>query len=145
MTQRYTAADREAAPGILAAILADPGLSNPDLQQLLRHPQYRVRRVLSVLHRQGKVGIVRFGPQQVVRWYPPGQAKVVRAQLEVEAAEKRRERNRKYNRRHYAAVQAGELDDRDDGKPIQRRGDAHAPLPFVCRAPASVFHLGGGA
>lgn len=144
MTQRYTAADREAAPGILACILADPGQSNADLQQLLRAPEYRVKRVLTHLRRQGKVGLVRHGPTLKPRWYPPEQARALLNQYAAEALEKKRERNRKYSRKHAAAVRAGELDDRDDGRPIRRRGDAHAPLPFECRAPASVFHLGGG-
>lgn len=142
MTKKLTATDREAMPSILAAVLADPGLSNADLQHLLRHPEYRVRRVLTALRRQGKVGLVRFGPTQLPRWYPPGQAMVIRAKFEAEAADKRRERNRMWSRRHTALVKAGQLDDRDDGRPIRRRVDAHAPLPFVCLAPASVFHLG---
>lgn len=140
MRHDLTATDREALPGILRAVLEWPGTTNDELQSMLGHPEYRVRKVLSALRRQGLVGLVRTS-STVARWYPPAEAVVIRAKIEREARRKRKESNRLYN----ARMRAGLLDDNDDGLPIRRSADPRAPLPFVCVAPPSVFHLGVAA
>lgn len=145
MSHYLTATDRAALPGILAAVLADPGATMDDLQRTLGHPDYRLRKVLAVLRRNGKLGMVR-SASAPARWYAPAEAMVIRAQVEREARRKRKERNRIYSSHFNAKLRAGMLDDDgDDGLPIRRRVDPHAPLPFVCRAPASVFHMGAAA
>ena len=142
MRHDLTATDREALPGILAAVLEWPGTTNDEIQQALGHPEYRVRKVLSALRRKGLVCLVRTS-STVARWYPPAEAVVIRAQLEREARRKRKERNRIYSAHFNAKLRAGLLDDDgDDGLPIRRSADPRAPLPFVCLAPPSVFHLG---
>lgn len=143
MRMDLTATDRAAVPGILAAVKAEPGVIIDELQRTLGHPEYRIRKVLNWLRRSGEIGLVRIG--QVPRWYPPAEAIRVRAEAERVARIKRRERNRIYSSRFNEKLRAGLLDDDgDDGKPVRIRADASAPLPFVCRAPASVFHIGSG-
>lgn len=146
MRHDLTATDREALPGILAAVLEWPGTTNDELQQLLGHPQYRVRKVLAVLRRDGKLGLVR-SASAPARWYPPAEAMVIRSAVEREAARKRRERNRVYSSRFNDKLRAGLLDDDDDdeGLPVRRIADAREPLPWRVNAVPSVFHLGAAA
>ncbi len=135
--------DIEAMPGVLAAVLADPGVTTYDLSRKLGHPLYRVRKVLTDLRGQGLVGLVRSGLGQAVRWYPPAVAVAVRREAEAVARDKRRDLKRAYRAKCDAAQRAGPLDDEADDWPVTRRSaDARSLLPFVCVAPASVFHLG---
>ena len=138
--------DIEAMPGILAAVLADPGVTTHELSRKLGHPLYRVRKVLTDLRGRGLVGLVRSGTGQAARWYPPAVAVTIRRDAEDVARSKRRDLKRAYRAKCDAAQRAGPLDDETDDWPLDRRNvDPRSPLPFLCVAQASVFHLGAAA
>ena len=138
-----TTNDIDAMPGILAAVLADPGATTHELSRKLGHPLYRVRKVLTDLRGRGVIGLVRSGTGQAARWYPPAVAVTIRRDAEAVAKSKRRELKRAYRAKCDAAQRAGTIDDEADDWPlVRRRADPRSMLPFVCVAPASVFHLG---
>lgn len=132
--------DIEAMPGILAAVLADPGVSTHELSRKLGHPLYRVRKVLTDLRGRGLIGLVRSGTGQAARWYPPAVAVAVRRDAEAVARDKRRDLKRAYRARFNGELRGGMMN--DDWAAIRCNVDPRSPLPFVCVAPASVFHLG---
>lgn len=140
--------DRAALPAILAAVVGQPGVAMLDIAEQLAMPVRRVSEVLTVLRREGRVVLIRYGKSRQPRWYPADIGAEVLERFQREAAERRREMKRQpqrlYSERRRDGVQAPTShDDDDDGRPIRRRVDPTAPLPFVCLAPASVFHLGG--
>ena len=121
-------------------------------------PKY-AGRLLAVAKRQGLVASVCIGDCTWL-WMSPAEADLMRLQLKVQRRQRERLRHRAMAKRERLArgmkprvspavapvapaapSAAVELDD----SPIVRRWvTAGGPLPFVCRAPASVFHLGAG-
>jgi hypothetical protein len=141
---QLTAACKAALPAILAAIKAADGVTNEELAERMGLPFELVRRGACALRHAGQIALVRHGLGGRVEWYEPKRAIVVRRAAEKVAAEKRRARNRVTSARHWEKVRA-ELGAECDDPVIQRRADPFSPLPFKCKAPASVFHLGGMA
>lgn len=137
-----TSTDRAAEPAILAAIQARPGITQAQIVADLGIADYRVRRVLTHAKRRKVVGVFRTAAEGTT-WWPADMVDAAkqRAQHAVEAAQREQ-------RRLYAAARfqrrMGELRASPDleDQPIRRHAHLSAPLPFVCRAPASVFHLG---
>lgn len=138
-----TCTDRAAEPAILGAITARPGITQAQIVADLGVPDYRVRRVLTDAKRRKLVGAFRTGVDGMT-WWPADMLAAAKrsAKQAVEAAQREQ-------RRQYAAARfqrrMGELRASPElsPKPIRRHADPAAPLPFICRAPASVFHLGG--
>ena len=120
-------------------------------------PKY-AGRLLAVAKRQGLVASVCIGDCTWL-WMSPAEADLMRLQLKVQRRQRERLRHRAMAKRERlargmkpsaapAAVKVTPVVPRDavelDDSPIVRRlgVDPRAPLPFVCRAPSSVFALG---
>lgn len=99
------------------------------------------RQALSAAGKLGLVVHVRGGPQPL--WFLPQFEQEARAYILAAADAKRRARLRARSmvRRHGPAAVGPALAD----EVVHRVAPASAPLPFACRAVASVFHLGAGA
>lgn len=132
---QLTAACKAALPAILEAVKAADGVTNEELSERMGLPFELARRGACALRHAGQIALVRHGLGGRVEWYEPKRAIVVRR-----AAEKRRARNRVTSARHWEKVRA-ELGAEYDDTVIQRRADPFSPLPFKCKAPASVFHM----
>lgn len=136
-----TVTDRAAEPAILAAVHARPGITLPEIAAALGIPAFRVQRVLTVAKRRQLIGSIRAAGKST--WWPAGMVEAAKVAARQAVEDAKRE-----HRRAYAAARfqrrMGELRASPDvaDEPIRRHVHPSAPLPFVCRAPASVFHLG---
>ena len=145
MRNSLTATDREALPAIFAAVLADEGATRGDIQRVTGCPNYRVRKVLCELRKQGRLSHVAGVNGRETRWYSPEKAAVVRREFDRISAKNRRDSKviyaRNYNQRMRIEKMTSIIDDFDDW-PIERRAASVCdPLPFVCNAPSSIFRL----
>ena len=153
----------ENSPTVRAAVRAvtgSGGITRDDVAKAVGVCSKYAGRLLAVAKRQGLVASVCIGDCTWL-WMSPAEADLMRLQLKVQRRQRERLRHRAKaacERRAKgmkprvspavapvapaAPSAAVELDD----SPIVRRlgVDPRAPLPFVCRAAASVFHLGGG-
>ena len=143
MNNSLTATDREAMPAIFAAVMADEGASKGDIQRVTGCPEYRVRKVLGELRKQGKLSHVPGLNGLETRWYSPEKAAVVRKELDRIAEKKKRARKLLYSRNYNEWVRSEKnrgIVDAPDDWPIERSTAlVNDPLPFICTAPASVF------
>lgn len=132
------------AQRIAEAVAASPGIRGEDIADQLGITQRLVRAGLLIAQSQGLIGHT-YTAEKVVGWFPADQL----AQAKAEAAARSLEWKRQRKRRLHLARKAGRPPapqpqklDWADVPPIRRQVEATAPLPFTCRAPASVFHLG---
>lgn len=142
MTKLYSV-DLAAVPAVVAALRANPGSSQVELVRATGMPDYRVKRCLTVAKRDGLAGVIRRG-SRAARWWPADMMAEAKARIEAEVSVRERVERQAYAAARWQRIQ-GELrgaPELTDG-PIRRKASAWAPLPFVCTAPASVFHLGG--
>lgn len=139
-----TATDRAAQGRILAAVADKPGSTPVQLAQVVGEPEYRVSRVLSAAKRAGTVGFIRIG-SRTPTWWPAGMLQQAKRDAMQAFERVDRERRRAYANARWHRGQA-ELSASPElpPLPIRRHAEPSAPLPFVCRAPASVFHLAAG-
>lgn len=148
------AAARNIMPAVRDLVVhATNGITTSEVAAKLGRSPDSVRRALSALGNAGDVRVLRFGAGQDPRWYRPDVAAAVRAQLAEEAKRRRREQNRVHGAAAWARRKQAEAEEAAYEEEVElpafvhRWASADAPLPFVCRAPASVFHFGaaGGA
>lgn len=128
---------------VVSIVTGNPqGLTLAEIAQKACLSSAYVKNLLTFARRSGLLGFVQF-PGFVVLWFSPTDAKKARAELELKQREAERNRHHRRVAAGYNAKRRGvdigrELTD----EPIHARASASVPLPFVCRAPASVFHLG---
>lgn len=137
------APDSAAAFRAAAEVAARPGREVHDIAAALCWTVRHCSKVLTGAKQGGLIGFAKRGSSAC--WYP---ATMLPAVLARDRRERRarnlkaqRERNERQRLKRLEKLVAGSPDLAD--APIRRRASATAPLPFVCRAPASVFHLGG--
>jgi len=134
---QLTAACKAALPAILAAIKAADGVTNEELSERMGLPFELVRRAAGSLRSAGEIGLIRCGVSCRVEWHMPERAALLRKEAEKGTSNRRNERRRiKYGwqKRERAPMFYSDA-------VIQRRADPFSPLPFKCKAPASVFHM----
>lgn len=133
--------DRAAQERILAAVADKPGSTQVQLAEVVGEPEYRVRRVLSIAKRAEIVGFIRIGGRTPT-WWPVEMLQQAKADAKQAVEQAQREQRRAYANARWDRVRA-ELAESPElpPRPIRRQADPAAPLPFVCTAPASVFHL----
>ena len=128
----------------------NPGRSTGEIAELADVADRYAGKALTEAQKAGLVGYVRVGGG---RWWPAGKVAEVEAELRQAQARKTasREEERKrlvYLQRIASAGHVGESGDVEQEDPwlhpTRRRASASAPLPFVCTAAPSVFHLGAG-
>lgn len=140
MSSRSTVAPKSAAAFAAAAQVArTPGLRTEELAPLLGWRVMHASKALTGAKHGGLIGLIR--ASGIVRWYPAEQM----PQRLADAAEQRRQRKRRENEataRRLAEKRLQASPGLSDAPQVVRV-HVGAPLPFTCRAPASVFHLGG--
>lgn len=125
---------------VLLLIDKQPGIIRPEILRKSGLSDRVVKDILSSARKNGTHRPV-WNDKSSCGWYHASVADEVEREIR-EAAEKRRKVRNKVNgarawkRRMAASIEAFE------GAPIQRKANASDPLPFVCRAVPSVFHLG---
>ena len=151
----------ENSPTVRAAVRAvtgSGGITRDDVAKAVGVCSKYAGRLLAVAKRQGLVASVCIGDCTWL-WMSPAEADLMRLRLKVQRRQRERLRHRAMAKRERlargmkpraapAAVKVTPVVPRDavelDDSPIVRRlgVDPRAPLPFVCRAPSSVFALG---
>lgn len=143
MTRILTSGQRAAMPLILAVIADRQGQSTAELAFRLGRSGDQVRRAAAALRDAGQLVLLRYGQGRASGWFTPAEGVRARQEGEKIAAEKRRAKNRVWSAQHWVKTKAIRQAEREGPEitdaPVQRWVDAHAPLPFQCRAPASVF------
>lgn len=151
MTKRKPGGSRSKVPlhspnvtAIVKTLQQNPGLTRKALVPIFGWSIQHTGKVLFAAHEAGRVGYTRFGG--LTRWWVIADLENARERLlyESKRAEKLAD-----NRRNFAKMvrKYGQQADADGSEelsdtPMRRQVSASAPLPFVCKAPASVFHFG---
>lgn len=136
-------ADHPRVQALVAVLVAQPGLTVPQIADACGWSLGRAQHVATCARRNGLVDYLRIGGT-AGRWFVIAD---MPAQLEAQRAHRRAAKRRQAkanveSQRVRRAEKAAEDSPDVDDQMIQRRAPADAPLPFTCRAPASVFHLG---
>jgi hypothetical protein len=125
-------------------VRAHPGKTAAELAELTGWSPQHTSKALTAARKAGTVTILRTG---YARWWPADTLdetkRLLRTEQRSQALALHRLSNLRQVERRAAMAADADGSPRLSDKPIQRRADARAPLPFKCRAPASVFHLGG--
>lgn len=127
-----------------AQVARTPGLRTSELAPLLNWAERHTTKALTGAKHGGLIGYIRKGG--VARWYPADQMPKRLAELKAHITERVKRQKHVSNARQAmrlidaAADRAGR---RLSDRPEVTRQPATAPLPFECRAPASVFHHAG--
>lgn len=126
-----------------AAVIENPGLTTFQLADILGWGMRHTVKAMTAASEAGKIGNVRVGGS---RWWPAemvaevdAKMRAVQRQKELQAFRDNNAKKRE-QRATRLAEQVGAPDMPDEFTRRVLPGDS--PLPFVCRAPASVFHLG---
>jgi hypothetical protein len=138
---------------VVELIVKRPGIGRPEIAEVLGVSKAHLIRVLTFARSAGMIE-----PVQLSRtrggWFTPELAKQQKEEMMARADDRKRERLAavrescrekalRAEAEHAAKMAAQEA---LDEMPIVRRvlaAGSTCPLPFVCKAPASVFHLGG--
>lgn len=123
-------------------VTQSPGISTNDAPARLGLSHDFTRKALQVARIAGLICAVQI-ETHTFGWFPAGPlADEARRKWAAVAKERARRRNREGVARFAQRRKAEDIGPELPGRPIRRRVKADKPLPFVCRAPASVFHLG---
>ena len=145
------------SPSMLAAVrlaVGSGGIHRDDIGKALGLCPKYTGRLLAVAKRLGLVESVCLSDCTWL-WMSPAEAELLRLRVKVQRRQRERERHREFGNRVRRAAGIAPRNkparpvpapvEVDDSPMVRRVGvDPRAPLPFVCRAAASVFHLGGG-
>jgi hypothetical protein len=145
MKSTLTCTDRAAIPAVLAAIQAQPGITKAQIESGTGIVAFRVKKVLTELVGTRRIAVVR--TFDGAHWWPVSLASDAKKRARAEAKERRRigcNAARAKLRLEAGSRRTQERQTVEDvEQPAIRWAGPSDPLPFVCRAPASVFHLGG--
>lgn len=125
-------------------VAAYPGQSSEWLAKRLGWSLSHTKKVLTMLSKDGLIAYTRLaGP---LRWYTVADLAALMPTLLSQISVRARQKDRARNRRHAERKAGRAADVAGDpvlpDQPIRRHVSPDAPLPFVCRAPASVFSWG---
>ncbi len=127
-----------------AMVEAHPGRTSKELAALAGWSRPHAYKALKAAKLDGAVHVTRLGG--IARWFSPADLPAALDQLQRQRRERERVSQRGRNLKQKERLAAKAADDAGvpdvADLPIRRHVHPSAPLPFVCRAPASVFHLG---
>ena len=138
------APDSVSALRMAAMVERHPGQTSAKLAELIGWSAMHTGKALTGARKGGLIDVTKIGG--TVRWFSAADMPAVleqarREQREQQLATQKLSNLRHKERRAEKAADAQGSPQLSD-QPIRRRADVRAPLPFKCRAPASVFHLG---
>lgn len=129
---------------VAAMVEAHPGRTSGELAKLCGWSVAHTYKALAAARSDGAAHLTRLGG--TARWFSPADLPAALDQLRRQSRERELQAHRGRNLRQKERL-ARKIADEDGvpdvaDQPIRRHVHPSAPLPFVCRAPASVFHLG---
>lgn len=124
-------------------VAGTPGMKSTEFPALLGLSKHFAPKVLQCARMAGLIVAVHI-EAYTFGWFPAGPvADKAAKKWKAIAKERARVRNCKGVARLKKARKPENVGAELPGKPVRRYVKANKPLPFVCTAPASVFHLGG--
>lgn len=129
---------------VAAMVEAHPGRTSGELAKLCGWSVAHTYKALAAARDVDAAHLTRLGG--TARWFSPADLPAALDQLRRQSRERELQAHRRRNLRQKERL-ARKIADEDGvpdvaDQPIRRHVHPSAPLPFVCRAPASVFHLG---
>lgn len=125
---------------VVELVTQTPAIESVAIAKALGRSRSHVLKALQAGRNFGLIGCVYIGPKRC-GWFPAS----LLAQAQADWREQMERRRSEVTKRRIAEMLAKqEQDDDADDQPKRRLVPAGSagPLPFDCRAPASVFHLG---
>jgi hypothetical protein len=123
---------------VVELVTKTPAIESVAIAKALSRSRSHVLKALQAGRNFGLIGCVYIAPKRM-GWFPAAML----AQAQADWREQMERRRSDGTQRRIAEMLAKQDDDTDD-QPKRRMVSAGSagPLPFDCRAPASVFHLG---
>jgi hypothetical protein len=143
MTRGALHAGSSAVLRAVALVTAAPGMATGDIPARLALSAHTTAKVLQCARAAGLIRAAMV-ETHTFGWFPAGPlADAAERQWQAIAKRRAAQRNREGVARLRKVRKAPDIGPALPGKPIRKRVKASEPLPWVCTAPASVFHLGG--